>query len=154
MKETPTTDLKKEERRSTSEPAVESSGTKTFQKGGGEKSRDLEPVQVRELQIRADSGKDQPRYSDRIIYLEENFLSVSIHRAILTSSDRAFEGELEVEIHRDLNKRESIFPQRRKHGQFAIYPASIGWIHLDIYYLFVRATQHDNINAEFMQRAI
>ena len=97
MKETPTTDFKKGGRRqSTSELAAESSGTKTLQKGGGEKSRDLEPVQVRDVQIRVDSGKDQPRYSDRIIYLEENFLSVGIHRAILTSSECAFEGELEI----------------------------------------------------------
>ena len=154
VKETLTEDFKKGERRSTSGPTAESSGTKTFQKGGGEKSRDLEPVQVRDVQIRVDSGKDRPRYSDRIIYIEENFLSVGIHRAILTSSDCAFEGELEIEIHRDLNNRESIFAQRRRPGQVAIHPASIGRIHLDTYYLFVRATQHDNISAEFMRRAI
>ena len=151
MKETPTTDFEKGERCSTSEPAVESSGTKTFQKGGEERSRDLEPVQVRDVQIRVDSGKDQPRYSDRIIYLEENFLSVSIHRAIFTSSDCALEGKLEIETHRDLNNRESIFAQRRKPGQVAIHPASIGRIRLDTYYLFVRATQQDKVNAEFMR---
>ena len=153
-KDTPTTDFKKGEHRSINESVAESPGTKTFQKGGGEKARDLEPVQVRDVQIRVDSGKDRPRYSDRIVYMEENFLSVSIHRAILTSSDCAFEGELEVEIHRDLNNRESIFAQRRKPGQVAIHPASIGRIRLDTYYLFVRATQHDNISAEFMRRAI
>ena len=153
-KDTPTTDFKKGEHRSINESVAESPGTKTFQKGGGEKARDLEPVQVRDVQIRVDGGKDRPRYSDRIVYMEENFLSVSIHRAILTSSDCAFEGELEVEIHRDLNNRESIFAQRRKPGQVAIHPASIGRIRLDTYYLFVRATQHDNISAEFMRRAI
>ena len=111
-------------------------------------------MQVRDVQIRIDSGKDQPRYSGRNMYLEENFLSVSIQRDIFTSSDCAFEGELEIEEHRYLNNRESVFPQRRKSGQVAIHPASIGRIRLDTYYLFVWATQQDDIDAEFMRRAV
>ena len=146
-KDTPTTDFKKGEHRSTSESVAGSPGTKTFQKGGGEKARDLEPLQVRDVQIHVDSGKDRPRYSDRIVYMEENFIGQ--HHRALTS--RTAEGELEIQIHRD---RTAGSRYSRSEGSGLPYPASIGRIRLDTYYLFVRATQHDNISAEFMRKAI
>ena len=83
--------------------------------------------------------KEWPDYSDYIIYMEEDFISIQKNKAIVTTADLKFDGELERELYTDLQNREYLFNQRRTTGSVAIHPAKENPQLVDIFYLIARS---------------
>ena len=83
--------------------------------------------------------KEWPDYSDYIIYMEEDFISIQKNKAIVTTADLKFDGEMERELYADLQNREYLFNQRRTTGSVAIHPAKENPQLVDIFYLIARS---------------
>ena len=94
-----------------------------------------------------------PNSSSRIIYVEEDFASSKVTKAICTTADCKFDRELEREIHKGLKNEEFIFNQRRPVGSVAIQPHSLNQEGFDVYYLFVRDTALQPVLLEDLKKA-
>ena len=143
---------------------VEKSRDETLSKGRGEKTgsdnieantnNEEDVVEATKTLTRVRKNlRVWPNSSSRIIYVEKDFASSKVTKAILTTADCKFDRELEREIHKGLKNEEFIFNQRRPVGSVAIQPHSLNQEGFDVYYLFVRATALQPVLLEDLKKA-
>ena len=98
--------------------------------------------------------KEWPDYCDNVVYLDTDFVALQKNKAIFTTADVKFDGELEREVYKDLKNREYLFSQRRKEGFVAIHPAELNPQKVDVFYLFVRSRSIYPVREENVVRTV